>query len=553
MTLTELTSLSLTFFFGALAIVFSVMEERTRKAMMSQSSLQKQKILQISILKEIQDRIGYSLDTEEVIDVITGSLKNIFPYSTASSMVIKDDKVIFKTSIEEIISHAFVENVKTSMLASLQALLPVIPKKIETLISGPALDDSNISSPLSFFHIPLVVNNRIVGLINLSSVKPNLYKEDEMTILYQITAQASNALTRLQMVLETEKGKLTSLISSLSDGVFMLDNDKRVLIINDSAKRFLRLQNTQPTFFDILKSFPKDYDIAASIEKVSLSKLPTSDIEVTIGGNTFQTFITPVVSEGKTIGVSTLLHDVTLEKNLGHMKEDFTNMMVHELRAPLSAVKDSSELMIENQKLNENERKELLEVINSQSKVLLEQIADLLDAAKIETNMLVISKKTDDLGLVISQTVKNFLPMAEKSQITLSSKTSPLPPVVFDKTRITQVLNNLISNSLKFTQSGGQVQVSAKVEGNFVKVAVSDNGVGIPINKQKDLFSRFYQVQNPQHPQGSGLGLYVSKGIIEAHKGKIELVSNEGKGTTVSFYLPLSPIQTASPSYRTLN
>lgn len=551
------TSLFLLFFFALLAIALSILEERTRKAMKAQGALQKQKLLQISILKEIQDRIGYSLNTQEVIDVITGSLKNIFPYSTASSMIVKDDKVIFKTTIEEVVNHAFLENVKNSMLASLGALLPAVPKNVDTIVSGPALDDSNLSSPLSFFHIPLVVNNKIVGLINLSSTKPDLYKEDEMTILYQITAGASNALTRLQMVLETEQRKLTSLISSLADGVFMLDNEKKILIINDSARRFLRLSPSTsgqtPSFFEILSSFPREYDLVPIIEKVSANRLPLRDLEVTLGTNVFQTFITPVVSENKTIGISFLLHDITLEKNLNKIKEDFTSMMVHELRAPLAAVKDSSELMIENKKLTEQDREELLSIINSQSKLLLEEIADLLDASKIEAGMLTINKSADDLGKAVSQTVKTFLPMSEKLSVNLSVKISPLPPVLFDKTRITQAMNNLISNSLKFTPKGGQIKVEASAVGSFAKVSVTDNGVGIPADKQKDLFTRFYQVQNTQHPQGSGLGLYVTKGIVEAHQGKIQLESEEGKGTIVSFYLPLNTNQKLSPNFRTLN
>lgn len=549
------TSLSLIFFFGVLAIALSLIEERTRSAMQRQNKIQQQKLFQISILKEIQDRIGYSLNTEEIVDVITGSLKHIFPYSTSSSMVVKEDKVIFKINLEEGISHVFVENVKVSMIASLRALLPNFSEKIETVVSGLPFDDSNFSPLSSFFHIPLVVNNKVVGLINLSSTKPNLYKEDEMTILYQITGQASNALTRLQMVLETEKGKLTSLISSLADGVFMLDNDKNILIINDSAKRFLRLNpQTTSTFFDILNSFPKEYDLVGILEKVSVNKLPVTDIEVTLGANVFQTFITPVISsEGNTIGISFLLHDITLEKNLNMMKEDFTNMMVHELRAPLVAVKDSSELMIGNNKLNDNDREQLLEIINSQSKVLLEQIADLLDAAKIEGGKLTINKAKDDLGGLILQTVKTFKPVAEKRNVTLSSKVSPLPPVLFDRMRISQVLNNLVSNSLKFTPSGGTISVETSAFGKFVKVSVSDNGIGIPIDKQKGLFTKFYQVQNPQHPQGSGLGLYVTKGIVEAHNGKVELESEEGKGTTVSFTLPLSSSSSLSTNYKLLN
>lgn len=531
-----------------------------------QSKIQQQKILQVSILKEIQDRIGYSLNSEEVIDVITGSLKHIFPYSTSSSMVIKDNKIIFKSNVEESVSHSFMENVKVSMLASLKALLPSLTDKLEEVLIGQPLDDTNVSRLSSFFHIPLVVNGKVVGLINLSSTKPNLYKEDEMTILYQITAQASNALTRLQQVLETEKGKLTSLISSLADGVFMLDNQKNILIINNSAKRFLKIPSSSPSFFDIISAFPKEFDLIKIFEEVSVKKLPKTDIEIKLGENTLQTFITPVISsQDETIGISVLLHDITLEKNLSRMKEDFTNMMVHELRAPLVAVKDSSELMLENSKLNENDRSQLLEVINSQSKVLLEQIADLLDAAKIEGGKLSVNKAQEDLGALIDQTVKTFKPVAEKRGITLSSAVSPLPPVWLDRIRISEVLNNLISNSLKFTPSGGKITVEAAVSGQFAKVAVSDTGMGIPKEKQKDLFTKFYQIQDAKHQLsgdfktklldkgGSGLGLYVTKGIVEAHEGSIELESEEGKGTTVTFKLPLYNQSNLPVNFKSIN
>lgn len=554
MNLIEISAIFLAFFFGLLAVALSIKEEQTRKYLTIQNKLQKQKLFEISILKEIQDRIGYSLDVSEVIDVITGSLKHIFPYSTASSMVVKEGKIIFKTYVEEEISHKFLEDVKKSMLASLNALLPTPPSRFEETISGVPFDDNNISSLSSFFHIPLVVGNNVVGLINISSVKPALYKEDEMTILYQITAQASSALTKLNEVLETEKGKLTSMIASLSDGVFMLDNEKKILIINDSAKRFLRLPADRVSFFDILSSFPKEYDLAGRIEKTILTKLPAQEEDIVIDNNFFQTFTTPVISstENQVIGVSFLLHDITLEKNLANMKEDFTNMMVHELRAPLAAIKDSSELLVDQKKLTEEEAENLLGIINSQSKLLLEQVSDLLDASKIEAGRLSVNKTQNDLGKVIQEAIKTFLPQAEKRKISLSSKISPLPPVAFDKLRITQVLNNLVSNSLKFTGAGGQIRINAVANKNSVDISVSDNGTGIPIDKQKDLFSKFYQVKESEHLQGTGLGLYIVKGIITAHNGSISLESSEGKGTIITFSLPLGT-QNQSPIFRTLN
>ncbi|HKC14773.1 MAG TPA: ATP-binding protein [Patescibacteria group bacterium] len=554
MNLLLVASLLLAFFFGLLAVALSIKEERTRKELTEQDKLQKQKILQISILKEIQDRIGYSLDVEEVIDVITGSLKHIFPYSTASSMVIKQDKIVLKTYVEEAVARKFMEEVKQSMLASLNALLPLLPAKIEEKISGVPLDDSNNSSASSFFHIPLVVNNQVVGLINISSTKPNLYREDEMTILYQIAGQASNALTRLREVLDTEKGKLTSMIASLSDGVFMLDNEKNILIINDSAKRFLRLKSN-PAFFEILDSFPKEYDLVSRIEKVVLTKLPTGDIEVKIGESIFQTFITPVISSpnNKVIGVSFLLHDITLEKSLSEMKEDFTNMMVHELRAPLTNIKDASSLILDGGKLSEEEKEQFMGMVHSQAKILLTQVSDLLDASKIEAGKFVINKSQNDLGKIIQDVIKTFLPQAEKKQVNLSSKISPLPAIDVDSLRITQVLNNLVSNSLKFTPIGGQIRIQAALKGNFfIEVSVSDTGSGIPKALQKDLFSKFYQVTKTSNSmQGSGLGLYLVKGVVTAHNGSVSLESEEGKGTTIIFTLPVT--QNYPRNYANLN
>lgn len=558
MTLPQISSLAAIFFFGLLTIALSIKEERTRKELNLKNKQQDQKLFQISILKEIQDRIGYSLNIEEVVDVITGSLKHIFPYSTASSMVLKPDRVIFKTYIEEEVSHKFLEEVKQSMLASLGALLPVIPPKVEEIISGVPLDDNNTLGTASFFHIPLVVNAQVVGLINISSTKPNLYKEDEMTILYQMTAQASGALTRLKEVLETEKGKLTSMIASLSDGVFMLDTERNVLIINDSAKRFLKLSQgvTGPTFFDILNSFPKDYDLSNRLAKVTLTKLPLQDVEMQIDDKFFQTFITPVLTQSnQVVGTSFLLHDITLEKTLTEMKEDFTNMMVHELRAPLTNIKDAASLMLdEENKLSETQRAEFIEMVHSQAKILLTQVSDLLDASKIEAGRFTINKSQNDLGKIIQDVVKTFLPQAEKKQVTLTTRINPLPPVELDIIRITQVVNNLISNSLKFTPAGGQIRISASQKGNFAQVSISDTGSGIPKDKQKDLFSKFYQVTKTSNSiEGTGLGLYLVKGVVTAHNGLVSLESEEGKGTTISFTLPIGQRQTISPSFRTIN
>src|SRR5690348_4402119 len=193
MSLPFLIAISTTVLFGIAAIYFSVREQNLKRELKQREEIQKRRLYEISTLRAIQDRIGYSLDIERVIDTITGSLKNLFPYSTASSLLIEPNKLIFKTAIEEEVSRNFIDDVKKSMVASLSALLnKPLPNYIEEIRTGTLPSENNKQILSSFFHIPLVVNGNIVGLINVSSTKPGLYKDPDMTVMYQMTTIASN-------------------------------------------------------------------------------------------------------------------------------------------------------------------------------------------------------------------------------------------------------------------------------------------------------------------------------------------------------------------------
>lgn len=551
MSLIEISAILSTLFFALISLLLSIRQRKVTAQIQKQEEKEKQRLYQISILKEIQDRIGYSLDTEKVIDVITGSLKHLFLYSTVSSIVIKNNKLIIKTHVEQTVSSSFIMQVKKTMIASLEALIPNPPIQTEELITGIPLDESKTTVVKSFFNIPLAVGNNIVGLINISSNEKDLYKEDEITILYQLTAQASNALSRLKDVLDTEKGKLTALISSLADGVFMVDTHKNLLIINNAAGSFLGISNKNPGFSDILTAVGTQYNFSQKIDESLEKNQLLEEKEIAINDKIFQAFITPVQGfsgdeKSKPIGASILLHDITIEKNVTRIKEDFTHMIVHELRAPLTAIKDSSELMIEvyDEKgtLQKEQQRRLLQIIDQQSKGLLEQINQVLDAAKIEAGRFSIEKVNSDLPQVIQNAIEPFMPQARKKQIIISTDIYyPLPKIDIDPVRINQVLNNLISNSLKFTPVNGKIKISAKTNNGFITISVSDNGLGIAESDQKDLFSKYYQIRTTPHQlakKGTGLGLFIIKGIVEAHGGSVGVDSKPGEGTTIYFNLP---------------
>lgn len=563
MSLPFFIAIGTTILFGVLAIYFSVREQNFKRELKQREELQKRRLYEIATLRAIQDRIGYSLDIERVIDTITGSLKNLFPYSTASSLVIEPNKLIFKTAIEEEISRNFIEEVKKSMVASLSALLSKpLPNHIEEVRTGTLPSENNKHILASFFHIPLVVNGNIVGLINVSSTKPGLYKDADMTILYQMTNIASNALSRLQEVIHTEEEKLLALIGSLSDGVLFIDKKLNLRLINSTAKKLLGISEKETvTIADVLPILSQVFAVSDAIQQAMTTKQSWEKQEIHLGTKTIRALILPVTStengNEEIIGTTITLQDTTLATSLATLKEDFTNGIVHELRSPLTAIKSGAELLLQDETLSASNEK-LLTIIDEQTKRMLSDINSLLDAAKMEAGKFSIEMTKQSLKPLFEDSIALFHPEAEAKHIILQTEIpEDLPEVSMDKAKIEQVLENLLSNSMKYTPSGGTIKISASQQFNEhlpagptnpgILISVSDTGTGIPKDKQATLFSKFSQVGSspiPHAQQGTGLGLYISKGIILSHHGQIFLSSDEGKGTTISFTLPLVQLPT---------
>ena len=224
-------------------------------------------------------------------------------------------------------------------------------------------------------------------------------------------------------------------------------------------------------------------------------------------------------------------------------KEDYTHVLIHELRAPLTAIKDSAEFMLSDGSLETNKEQQFLKIIETQSKMLLEQVGSLLDGAKIQAGKFILNKTASDISQTIKDRILIFQAQAEKEQIHLVfEEKEKIPPFSFDPLRVAQVINNLLSNSLKFTKSGGTITVKAVKDLDCIKISVSDTGVGIPKEQQQNLFEKFSKIgEDKQSSQdSSGLGLYIVKGIAQAHGGTVGLESNPGDGTTIFFTLPIT-------------
>lgn len=220
-------------------------------------------------------------------------------------------------------------------------------------------------------------------------------------------------------------------------------------------------------------------------------------------------------------------------------RDEFNAMVVHELRTPLSLMNGATDTILRHKDLKREILEDLIVSIRDSSSGMLELVTALLDYAKIEAGKFVIHKETNDLEAALKQAVVRFQPLAEAKNLTLSYQEAAIPTFAFDQMRIQQVVNNLVSNALKFTDQGS-VTIAVKKEDHQVIVSVQDTGRGIKSQELNELFTDFKQLSSAKDTLGTGLGLVVTKGIVEAHGGKIGVESVENEGSTFFFSLPLT-------------
>ncbi|MCX6720517.1 MAG: ATP-binding protein [Candidatus Staskawiczbacteria bacterium] len=560
-------------FFIAIGIAEFFVFIKSRKinaALAKREEESKRKMYEMEILRELGDKIGYSLGAQNVIEIIIKSLRDIVEYNVVSYMLLSQEKLVFRAYAEKPASKKFIADVKTRMVDYISTTLKTDFKNIpvEETSWGSVFDGELDDKVGSFFCIPLTISGKVVGFISVADKRANLYKEKEINIVNGIVQQATQAVTKLQEVVESENSKLNAMVASMTDGIVMTDMDERVLVVNPAAKKALGLETKiEISVLDIAKGLKEKLDIKDKIdESVRLEKVFVSE-EISLGNGFFQIIISPVRDRWKNLGCVVVLRDMTHEKEVEQIKEDFTAMIVHELRSPLDSIKKMAELMRQANVKKAN-RESCLQMIYSNSSDMLELINNLLNIAKIEAGKFEVMKQKSSIKKIIESRVLFFNIAAKDVKVNLTSQFADNIPetVEFDPRTISEVLNNLISNALKFTKENGAVTVQtllhkngeslekeAKVAGInwFIKadisnipdslfVAVTDNGAGIAPDQINRLFNKFIQAKSTfVEKSGTGLGLAIVKSIVESHGGTVGAESIEGKGSTFYFTLPI--------------
>ncbi len=251
----------------------------------------------------------------------------------------------------------------------------------------------------------------------------------------------------------------------------------------------------------------------------------------------------PVLDKtGEFLGYVKSLHDITTEKEIDRLKSEFVSTVSHELRTPLTSIKGYIDLLLEEEagKVNQTQQ-EFLRIVKQNNDRLVNLINDLLDVSRIESGRVHLKIKPQDINDILTEVIDTFKTLAnQKKQILKFKNLNNLPKVAADRDRLSQVVTNLISNAIKYTPTGGTIEIETTRENGLIEVYVTDTGIGISTEDQESLFTKFFRVDTSltRDVGGTGLGLSICKTIIELHGGKIWVNSALGKGSTFAFSIP---------------
>lgn len=401
--------------------------------------------------------------------------------------------------------------------------------------------------------LPLWVKGRSIGLAKLQSFRDRSFSELEIqlgqTLVNQVAIAIENARL-FEQVKESEE-RYESLFEDSIDPIVTADMQGHITDANQKACELLgcskeELMKMSVSAFKLSEPFYKALPEIRSGKEIKIEVEVTSKTGKKVP---VELRISKIQYKGK-IFYQAIGRDISERRALEKMREDFIHMLVHDLRNPLSAIRLSLEMLqtrCKQEGVLESVSKFLDMALHS-SRQMLDLIDSILDLSKLEANQMTLEMRPAVLSGMIEQALAQVSPLATEEGIILKADLPPhIPFVKADEEKILRVLVNLLDNALKFTPRGGTIGIKVTMleeEPNYVSVSVSDQGPGIPLEYQDKIFEKFCQVKGQVgRKKGTGLGLPFCKLMVEAHGGRIWVESEEGKGATFTFTLPVTTLE----------
>ncbi len=366
-------------------------------------------------------------------------------------------------------------------------------------------------------------------------------------------------IKELQIQLQLSRGReknTEGIIYSIHDAVIVVDEFDRLLMANEAAGELFGFDFKSCRHNPIGQLVRDDgTEVVELLRHSRQSKARATRQEIELAGEersrTFDCIISCIYDGREHVcGAVAVLHDVTREKEVSQMKNDFVSHVSHELKTPLASITAYSEMLADGEANDEETRRQFYTVIQNQAQRLNRLIENILNISRIESGLMKVSREAVSLAILIEEQLQMIRSYAEEKNIeVVGQKAIVFDQVYADKDMIRQVIVNLLSNAVKYTPGGGRVTVVTEVDEleAVARVSVTDTGVGIDEESIEHVFDKFYRVDaNKAQAKGTGLGLNLVKQIVEKiHNGRVFVTSQEGVGSTFGFELPLARAEVA--------
>ncbi|HLR02324.1 MAG TPA: cell wall metabolism sensor histidine kinase WalK [Virgibacillus sp.] len=373
------------------------------------------------------------------------------------------------------------------------------------------------------------------------SQKVNVYAKDEIGQFAATFNDMNDKLKHSRAIIEEERRKLSSILSHMSDGVIATDKNGEISLMNDAAAHLID-EDPDDVYGRLLIDVLHLEDSVVDITDLRDSGSMVIDFSNEKMAFLIRANFSTILDENDEItGFITVLSDVTEQEKVEQERREFVSNVSHELRTPLTTMRSYIEALTDGAWEDRTIAPRFLEVTQQETERMIRMVNDLLQLSRMDNEDYSWQKEQTNFTDYFHHIIDRF-DMNVANSLTLERNIpNAVLNVWMDKDKITQVLDNIISNAIKYSPDGGTISLGLKKDKGYIVVSVGDQGVGIPRNRVDRIFDRFYRADKARSRKlgGTGLGLAIAKDLVEAHNGKIWAKSKEGKGTTILFTLPL--------------
>jgi PAS domain S-box-containing protein len=482
--------------------------------------------------------LATELDPVAVLEAVVGEAVSLLGVETAALTALEGDELVVTAAVGEGADLALGARSPSTGWVAGDVVQSRVPVAYEDAAAKDGLADSDVL--LAFGHraylgVPLAGREGALhGVLSVYAAEPRAWREEEVQALMALAANASIALFNAELYqrVAVEREQSVAILANIADGIVAVDRDGHVVLWNRAAAEITGVPASEAIGRTPAQVLQRDLE-SESGGTNRLIAIPRGDQDVWLS-------LSEAVMRdpaGAVSGRIFAFRDISAEHLVEQMKSDFVSTVSVELRTPLTSIYGFAQTLLrEDVAFGEVERRTFLEFIARESERLTAIVDALLNVARLDTGDLTVSLTPTDVAAVVSEVVSSA-PQSANGHRFVADLDVQGDAVQADPDKLRQVLDQLVSNAVKYSPEGGTVTVSARRIEDTVEVAVADEGVGIPQSERERIFSKFYKAGGAQ---GTGLGLFIAQGLVREMGGRMWVDSEEGRGSRFAFELPLA-------------